>query len=317
MRIFNILNRKYLTPFILISLGIIYSSMHWNFIYESRWTPINIISFQSLILDGKLQLLTDLQTRILFPLLVKTISIIIRNPFLLLFFAEAICSIFAFYSFFLLAKKLINDEKYALLSTILFSIYAPYAFQSLFRYGELLIVGFFCVLLYCILEEKYVWFVFFLLVASLQRPDIAVTSSIFNFIYSFHIKKERRYLFNTALLALPFITFFSICGFYGITFFGTAALYGLGQYKGFIVNFNMLFPLFIMYLPISALSLLFFRYFDITIKLILLSLLPYLISIAIIGIFYETRLFFPLISILIIGVIKAMKKEKLLEGASV
>lgn len=308
---------NWLIVLVVFGLGVTYAAMHWNFLEVpeaySDFLEKNL-DFQIGLANGMHKEIPDFQSRILVPNIIKTMFIISRRPCRAIFLSELFFAVFSLFSFLLLANKLLSNKSYSLLAVVILSLFTPYCFQLLHRYGELLIVGFYSLLVFFILSERTAWYIFLLFICSLQRPDIAVATVCFRIIYTISIKKKfNLLLFNLLLFLIPVAMLLTITNVYGIHRVGFFNEYIHPMTSKLKCNMRFAKYLFLMYFPIVVATLLSFRYFDKTIKLILISLLPYLLFVTLLGNFSESRLLMPVFSILIIGIVKVIKELKFLE----
>ena len=299
--------------FTIVSLGIVYSAMHLNFL-EPYSRPQELLDFQLSLAAGSHPDNYDQQSRILFPFLLKMVYLLFKRPYWTVFSAEALSAIFSLFGVFLLAKAVITDKKYALLSVILFFIFAPYALIIRGRFGELFIPGFYCLLLFFILKEKLVWYVFCLIIASFQRPDVAIGSVFVKIAHQMFIKKKYKPLiFDIFLFLIPFAVFYLIKEYFGIKTSHYIDNYIANITAWPMVNLRSTRYIILMYFPAIVLGVLLFRYFNQAMKLIFLASLPYLALITVFGAYLESRLLLPIFAVLIIGIVSVLKEMKLLE----
>lgn len=301
---------------IIIGLGISYSAMHWNFFEPYNGSIIKNIEFQLSITNAELTDRPDFQSRILYPNIVKLIYFIVKKPFWTMFLAEAIVSIFSLYAFFLLSQKIVLDCRYSLVSVIALSIFTPYGFQLVHRFGELLLIGFNAILLYCILVNKLSYYTFFLIITSLQRPDIAISSIFFKMFHTIFVEKKYINLFrDISFLLIPVCIYLYIYKFYSLNSHEFYLIFIAALKQKVLWNIHVSKYLLVMYFPIIFLSIFFLRFFDKTIKLIFIASMPYCIFVFFLGNYAESRLLLPFFSILIIGIIKVVKDKKIFEIA--
>lgn len=303
---------KFLIAVIIIGLGTTYAAMHWSFTIPFESTQKNI-DFQISLTQGMHPNEPDTQSRILFPFLVKILNLLVKRPFWIMFFAESICAIFAYASFFSLSQVLIREKRYALLSTLFVAVFTPYALQFEQRYGELFILGFYSVLLFLIIRQKWFWYILFLVLASFQRPDIALASVFFKFLHTLIVRRKILQIFYDAvLLCIPMLIVFFISRYYGLLNAGYKEAYVKWIFIRPVENIKALRFILMMYLPIFILAFTAFSGFSRMIKIILVSLVPYLVILLFLSSFGESRLLMPLFAVLIIGIIGWLKDSKVL-----
>lgn len=308
------LSLNVLIAIVIIGLSFVYSAMHWNFVLPFG-TVNEHIEKQISITGGSYPDQPDIQSRILFPYLARIFFVLSNRPFWTVFPAEAICAAFSFFALFLLSVVFIHDKRYSILSVISFAFFTPYALQMNQRYGELLIFGFYAALLVCVLRGKYFLYILFLILASLQRPDIAVASVFFKITHSFFIKKKHgQAILDLAYFFIPIGVFLLISRVYGFTSAAYKSAYVQWLFVRPIENMKFLRFIILMYFPLVALSFWAFRYFGRELKLVILSLIPYLLMLVFLSSFAESRLLFPLFIILNIGIIKAVKDSGILDS---
>lgn len=303
------LNFKFLIAVIIIGLGATYAAMHWSFTIPFESTQKNI-DFQVSLANGMHPDEPDLQSRIIFPFLVKIFYILVKRPFWVMFFSESLCAVFAYFSLYLLSQVLIEDKRYSLLSVISMAAFTPYALQFEQRYGEMFILGFYSILLFLIIQRRLFWYMIFLALASLQRPDIAVASVFFKILHTLLVRRKAWNIFyDLLLLSIPILTFYLISKYYNFSNASYRESYVQWLFIRPIENIKSLRFILMMYLPIFILTFVTFSGFSRMVRLILASLIPYLIMLSFLGSFSESRLLMPLFSILIIGIIISLKNS--------
>lgn len=295
---------------VIIGLGLSYAAMHVNLVVTTTGLEGEHVRYQISLAQGAHPEAADSQSRLIFPHLVKMTFAVFNKYSWALFAAEALCAVFSLFAFFLLSYALIGDKNYALLSTLAMSVFTPYGFQLLGRYGELLILGLYSVLLFFILMEKPVYYIAFLIIASLQRPDVALSSVFFIVIYHLFIARRYRMLIlDLMLMPVPVVTALFIKHIYGIKFESYLDVFFTIGLRRFLENAKAVPSLIFMYAPVIILGAALFRSFDRKVKLILLSAAPYLIMVTMFGSYSEPRLLFPLFSVTIIGVVGVFKNR--------
>ena len=305
--------------FLIACLAVAYAAMHLSFVLAlppaSIDTALNTaFKVQLSLTEGKGAASPDWQSRILFPYLVKLTNVLVKGPAAVLFIDEAICAFFSFLFFFLLAKKMLGSDKAAGLAVIIFLAYLPFVFQFPLHYGVILMLGFFCFPIYLLLEGKNTAYPWAVALASLQRPDLALATVFFKALKDWPEKRLKGLWLNGLIMLIPIV----VCYFISFCFrLNYQALYFNQMLARLIYNLSPLNLAFVFasFLPLSLLAIFYFREFDQTIKIAILSLLPYIVMVFLFGNFQEPRLFYPLIAMIAIAIAK--KYYLFLTGKSV
>lgn len=288
--------------------------MHVNFVMYIN--SMEIYNMHITIADGQYSE-PNLQARIIFPMMVKLVGSIlpakllpiphIYHPSLSLGTVEFIAVLFSLLGLFLLSNELLKSRLLSLLLIIIYSIFVPYIFQLTARFGEILIVGFFCWLVYTALKKKQALFVLLLILASFQRVDIAVTGLFFKLIYELIQDKNKIkvLLFNSLLLVIPVAIILWITRVYQLDL--AEAYVNMERIIKYVRGNTGFLPiLFLCYLPIFLGTIKRFKQFDKRVYYMMIALLPYLLYVYTFGGFSETRLLHPLFVTLLLGIFSSV-----------
>lgn len=298
------IKNKAVIVLIIFSLSITYAFMHFAFL---AIRPENIHAAYK----GQESLVFNPQgredARILIPYLLFFIHSIVAKDSAALILAEIVVAFFSFAAVFLLSKKIVKDDAFSLLAVMSTVIFSPLAFQhALHRFGEVLLIGFYPMLIFLILEKKELLYIAMLFVASLQRPELAICSILFKVIYDWLNKQGyMKLIYNISIMIIPFLIVGIINYYYNIS----TAKYILAEAYRTLQNLQWFWYYVLVYSPVVFLSICNYKKFGRLIYLMLFSLIPYLISITIAGAFAESRLFLPLATICIIGICFSVKSK--------
>lgn len=256
----------------------------------------------------------EIQLRMLFPMMVRAMGSVIpenigtyRHARFSLAISEWMSLVFSIFGLFFLSEKILQSSLRAFLVVVSFSIFLPNIFQFTFRYGEAFIFGFFSFLVYAVLSGKQMLFVVLLFLCSFQRADVAMTAVIFKMIYDYSaLKRYRASVLDLVLFGIPVAVVSLVTYVYKLS--PVKSMVELASTQ-MLPNIMYAPYVFLLYSPVFVFSFLGWRRFDGLIYLILLSLVPYLMVISVLGQLAESRLIHPLIVTLIIGMFSAVGKD--------
>lgn len=268
--------------------------------------PARVVLQQLEIVEGKYASSDspDVQTRILVPLIYYAIYHASPWPweapaFLLGDWLTTFGSLLAVH---LLANSIIRNPVAALLAVAGMSLYVPFAFSSPFRVGETLIFGFFAAIAWAVLTERRLLFLILVALASVQRPDMSASGAGFGVLYWLWDRRDWRLptvVICAVGLAIPFMGAFSVTHYYHVTDFSELTNYLPVKWLWNLKDSRIVV---LMALPLVGAIRIFRVRFERVIWIMTASLVPWLAFCVFFCNFSETRHFFPIIAVVIIGI---------------
>lgn len=297
---------------LILCLSLTSALMHYAFVNITRETIINSFAMQKALLChplGEARLLSSLGVNIFYILS----GLVIRHDFwvimLTLILTESVFAFFALGSLYLVAQSIINDDRYSMAVLFFVSIFTPLAYQlASRRYGELLSFGFYMFLVYLVSKKREFSFLLVIIIASLQRPEMAISAVFYKLISNYHEDKSiYKTFYNLLMITIPFIILALINIFYKINTVGYVKTFLFTQIIASLKGVFLYWPVFA---PLLLLTFFNFRYFGWRVKAMLIALIPYLLVITCTGNYSESRLFIPFVAVLTIGVFAALKNKE-------
>lgn len=224
------------------------------------------------------------------------------SPKFRILFGQFLINFFALLFFFWLALAIGLDWEGGAKALLLLGIYLPLLIMPVFTFGQALLIGSYASIAFAVLRQYPFLFIFFVVLASFIRPEIAVCGVFFKWIYERFVLHRRAWttrLVTLTAFAIPFAVFFVTCTVFGLNdpvdYTGDMAI-------RFRFNLLSLRTMILLFSPVFVLwSLQKFAWNRIC-KLMFLSLLPYLGLVFLVGSFTESRLLLPFMHVLILNV---------------
>ena len=300
---------------LLCAVSLMEATMHHNFLgarpamVEGVLNPAAVVREQLGVVRGEYSdTAPDLQARMLVPAIVWAVYSVSPTPwepptFLLV---EALTIFVSFVAMFGLALRVIGRRLPAMLSVLLMAVYLPLIFAGVFRVGEALLFGIYCGIAWAVLVDSKLLFVAFVLLGATQRPDMAVSGAGFGVLYWLWFRRDFSMpAIITCVIALlsPFVVTWAIATHYHITDYSELTKYLAVKWQWNLRDSRILT---LLTLPIVVLALLGRVRFSGTVHLMMLSLVPWLIFCVFFANFSETRHFFQLLAVALIGIAESI-----------
>ncbi len=312
------INRVTLT--LIATLALMLATMHHNFlgarplIAQEYSTNIALVVHQQLdFAAGRYAQSAPIdQSRLLVPFLFSGLYHVApwswEAPTFLV--AEWLVNFFSLFILYLLARKIMNSTVGAMATVLLMCLYVPFGFAGVTRVGEAALFGIYCAIVLAALAERPALFVTAIIIGSLQRPDISLCAAAFgvaHFLYSERDRTAMRVLLTCLSLLLPVLVLAVIKSTYHLAEMSEFTD-GLAQRLRWNLKDTRI--LVLAYAPLLAGTFLLKVRFDPTIKrMLLFSIVPWLSLNTFMGNFSETRRFFPVIAVVLIGLVQCLVQQ--------
>jgi hypothetical protein len=309
-------------PYLILvaALALMLATMHHNFlgarplIVEEFSTNSALVVHQQLgLAEGRYAHTEPIeQSRLLVPFIFYGLSHIApwswEAPTFLM--GEWLVTFASLWFLFLLARKIIGAPLPALFVVILMVVYVPFGYSGVTRVGEPALFGIFCAIVLAALEGHFTLFALAVALGSLQRPDVSLCAALFGAVHFINTGPNRslgRVGLALLPLALPLIILALVKSVYGLT---EMSEFSNGLAQRLRWNLKDTRILMLAYAPLLILPFLFrIRFEPIVRRLCIFSIIPWLGINTFLGNFSETRRFFPVLVVVIIGMVQALLRQ--------